>query len=94
MRAHAAVLLVSADFMASEFIANNELPPLLRNAEERGTRIIPLLVKPSRFARDASLKHFQAANDPKNPLVLLPHGEQERVLDGVAEEVERWMAAG
>ena len=93
-RATAAILLISADFMASDFITNNELPPLLRTAEERGTRIIPLIVKASRFARDNSLKHFQAANDPKLPLTLLPSGEQEAVFDSVAEEVERWMAAG
>jgi hypothetical protein len=93
-KATAAVLLVSADFMASDFIINNELPPLLRSAEERGTRIIPLLVKPSRFSRDSTLKHFQAANDPKRPLALLPHGDQELILDSVAEEIERWISAG
>ena len=89
-----AILLISADFMASEFIINNELPPLLKGAEERGTRIIAIIVKPSRFARDANISHFHAANDPKHPLVLLSFGEQEAILDSVAEEVERWMAAG
>lgn len=93
-RATAAILLISADFMASDFITNNELPPLLKGAEERGTRIIPIIIKPSRFARDANISHFHAANDPKRPLVLLSFGEQEVILDSVAEEVERWMAAG
>ena len=87
-RATVAILLVSADFLASDFITDNELPPLLKNAEERGTRILPLIVKPCRFTRDRNLRHFQAINDPKHSLVLLPQGEQEVLYDRVAAEVE------
>lgn len=93
-RATVAILLVSADFLASDFITDNELPPLLRNAEEKGTRIVPLIVKPCRFARDKNLRHFQAINDPKRSLILLPPGEQEVLYDQVAVEVERWLQRG
>jgi predicted nucleotide-binding protein len=88
-RATVAVLLVSADFLASDFITDNELPPLLRSAEKRGTRIIPLIVKPCRFTRDKNLRHFQSLNDPKLSLVLLSAGKQEVYYDRVAAEVER-----
>jgi len=84
-----AVLLISADFLASDFITQNELPPLLRKAEDRGTRIIPLLVKPSRFTRDKSLRHFQAVNTPEHALILLPEGERELYYDKVAAEIEK-----
>lgn len=89
--ASAAILVISADFLASDFIIDNELPSLLKNAEERGTRIIPLIVKPCRFARDKTLRHFQAINDPKQTLALLPHAEQEILYDQVANEVENWL---
>jgi hypothetical protein len=90
-RATVAVLLVSADFLASDFITDNELPPILRRAEERGTRIVPLIVKPCRFARDKDLRHFQAVNDPRHSLALLSQGEQEVLYDRVAAEVEKWL---
>jgi hypothetical protein len=93
-RATVAILVVSADFLASDFITENELPPLLRSAEEKGTRIVPLIVKPCRFTRDKNLRHFQAINDPKKSLVLLPFGEQEVLYDKVAIEVERWLQKG
>jgi hypothetical protein len=88
-RSNAAILLISADFLASDFISQNELPPLLIKAQEMGTRIIPLILKPCRFARDKSLKPFQAINDPARPLVLVEEGEQEAVYDKVAAEIEK-----
>lgn len=88
-RANVAILLVSADFLASDFITENELPPLLRNAEDQGTRIIPLIVKPCRFTRDKNLRHFQSLNDPKESLILVDEGEQEAYYDRLASEVEQ-----
>lgn len=88
-RSGVAVLVISADFLASEFIVNDELPPLLRNAENRGVRIIPIIVKPCRFVRDAKLRHFQAVNRPEDALILLSEGEREAIYDKLANEVER-----
>jgi hypothetical protein len=89
--ARAAILLVTADFLASDFIVENELPPLLHNAESKGTSVIPLIVKPCRYTRDASLRRLQAINDPAQPLLSLNEVEQERVLDSVAIAVEKAM---
>jgi len=47
--ARVAILLASADFMASEFIQTNELPQLLAAAENAGIRIVPIILKPCRF---------------------------------------------
>ena len=87
-RARVAVLLISADFLASDFIVDNELPPLLEKAESEGTRVIPLIVKPCRFARDKGLNMFQAVNNPDTPLVTLPESQQELIYDRVSELIE------
>jgi nucleoside 2-deoxyribosyltransferase len=88
-RARVAILLISADFLASDFIVDNELPPLLAKAESQGTRIIPVIIKPCRFTRDKNLSRFQAINDPSSPLINLPEGEQEDVYNRISETVER-----
>ena len=89
--ARVAILLVSADFLASEFIVDNELPPLLAAAEAEGTCIIPIVVKPCRFARDKNLSVFQAINDPRAPLLKMEMAEQEEIYDRVSELVESYM---
>lgn len=83
-----AILLISADFLASDFIASNELPPLLHAAEEDGAIIIPVIVSPSIFLRMEKLARFQAVNDPSKPLVNMTRGEQEAVFVKLAELVE------
>ena len=82
-----AVLLVSADFLASDFIAADELPPLLDAAEKEGVIILPLLLSPSRFLR-TKLSHFQAVNSPSELIINMSKGEQEAVLVKLTEIIE------
>jgi hypothetical protein len=89
-KARVAILLISADFLASDFIVNNELPPLLKAAEAEGTRIIPIIVKPCRFSRDRSLSSFQSINEPKHPLIKMEYYEQEELYNKVSELVESY----
>ena len=42
--ARVVVLLISADFLASDFIEREELPPLLAQAKQQGARIIPVII--------------------------------------------------
>lgn len=87
-RVQVAVLLISADFLASDFIATNELPPLLQAAKDRGVLILPVIVKPSRFLRDSALSRFQAVNDPTRPLSGLSEHEREMVFADLAARIE------
>jgi hypothetical protein len=82
--AFASVLLVSADFLASSFVQDYELPRLLRRAREEGMVILPVIVGPCLFA-SSDLAEFQTVNDPKMPLSMNP--QSEAVLVQVAESV-------
>ena len=64
--AKVAVLLLSSDFLASDFIAENELPPLLAAAKEQGVTILPVLVQPCAY-NDMGLSKFQAVRVPDIP---------------------------
>lgn len=65
-QAEAAVFLVTGNFLASDFIQREEVPTLLRRAEDEGVQILWIAVEP--HAPDHLLTPFQAVNDPQRPL--------------------------
>jgi hypothetical protein len=85
--AEVAVLLVSADFLASEFIVTHELPLLFDAAATGAVRVIPVVVSPCRYEQTRTLSDFQSVNDPRRPLTSLGRSEQEAVFVTVSEEV-------
>lgn len=82
-----AVLIISADFLASDFIRTDELPPLLKAAEEEGALILSIIASPSLFSYNPDLSQFQTVNDPSRPLLSLSSGEQEEVFMRVARAI-------
>lgn len=85
----AAVLLVSPEFLASDFIAQDELPSLLTAAQQSGTRIFPVILSASRYLHMPSLSQFQAVNDPSKGLIGLSRTKQDAILVRVSESIER-----
>lgn len=75
----AAILVVSADFLASDFVMNQEVPMLLRSAESRGTAVIPLIVGPCLFTQSV-LGCFQPINSPEDPLSKLSPHKRDEIL--------------
>lgn len=83
-----AVLLISADFLASDFVRDTELPALLRAAETDGATVLPIIISPCRFTRDKALSRFQTINAPSRPLSAMSRHEQEELLVKLTNTVE------
>jgi len=89
--AKVALLLVSSDFLASEFVTNSELPQLLAAAEEEGLRILWVPVRPS-LVRRTPISAYQALGDPGRPLARMDPVEQEEALVEIALAIEMALA--
>ena len=82
-----AIFLVSADFFASDFIFDEELPPLLE-AEKRGeVKVLPVILSPCPFS-DSELASFQAVNTPDTPLKQMSSTKRDAVLHNVVKNIK------
>jgi hypothetical protein len=86
--AKVAVLLISADFLASDFIHSNELPPLLSAAESEGVVILQIVLSPCRFEETESLSQFQSVNPSSKPLGMMTKANQEAIFVKVSKIIE------
>lgn len=85
--ADVAILLVSADYLASDFIRTRELPLISQAARDRDLKVLPVLVSPSRFESVEDIARFQAVNNPKTTLKRVSVWQQEAIFVRVAEAV-------
>lgn len=80
--ARIAVLLVSQNFLASHFITQNELPPLLRAASDEGVTIFWIYLS-SCLYEQTEIRTYQAAHNVSRPLDRLSKPERQAVLSEV-----------
>ena len=84
-KARVAVLLVSPEFLASDYVARVELPAILVRA--RGDLIVFwIAIRPS-YWEATPLREIQAAHDPHRPLSTLSRAKQDEVLVEIAKKL-------
>jgi TIR domain len=82
-----AVFLVTQDFLNSDFIQHQEMPPLLERAAREGVKIYWIAVG-SCTVEDSVLYQFEAANDPKKPLEMLPKAKRNQVMVDIYKKIK------
>jgi hypothetical protein len=88
-RAKVAVLLVSPDYLASDFINQQVLNPLLKAAEKEEASIFWLPIKHSLY-QYTELRDYQPLVDPSKPLSMRHHAYvDEALVDVVRKIMER-----
>lgn len=101
-KASAVVLFVSPAFLESDYIANHELPVLLKRVKEKGVPVFQLLLSPCMDAEtrfkypdpksgpyEFTLRSIQAANPPSKTMIEMTEAEQNRVMLDVARQIKQ-----
>lgn len=87
-----AVLLITPEFLASDYIADRELPCILAEQERGHLKVVPIVVRPSVIAETA-LSKLQAAEDLKRPLSSLEKDKCDQELVAVCTKIKKMMQA-
>ncbi len=84
-----AVMLVSPDFLASDFIHEHELAPFLRDAEAGGVKILWVMIRDCAW-KETPLKHYQAVvSPPDKPFASIAKAKRDTAWRMVCEEIGR-----
>jgi hypothetical protein len=79
---------VSPDFLASDFIHEHELGPLLEEAEQGGVKILWVPIRDSVYRR-TPLKNYQAVLSPDTPLAAMTEAKRDQAWVRICVEIEK-----
>jgi hypothetical protein len=83
-----AVLLVTKDFLASEFIHEHELTPFVKEAEKGNVCIIWIPVRACAY-KETPLRNYQAAIGPDKPLANMKKADRDKAWVKVCDEIKK-----
>jgi hypothetical protein len=86
------ILLLSADFLASDFIISNELTPLLRAAEDDGAVILSVILRPCLYDVIDELGQYQTMNPGNVPLLKMEAMQREELYVNLVRQTKRILA--
>ncbi len=87
-----AVLLVTQEFLNSDFIQKEEVSSLLAKAQQKGLKIFWIPVKYS-TVKHSVLEKYQAAYDPEHPLEMLDEAHQNKAMVEICEKIRTALAS-
>jgi len=86
-QARVAILLISVNFLTSDFILNKEVPRLLERRESEGVTVIPVIAKACAWKRVDWLAKMNVRPQNGEPIWGGESGRVDRMLAAIAEEV-------
>jgi hypothetical protein len=86
-QADLAVILVSPDALASDYIVDKELGAMIRRQREGQLVVVPVLLRSSPWTAIEGFAELQFANSPSKPLAELSAAERDVVLAQIAERI-------
>ncbi|MBK8455110.1 MAG: SUMF1/EgtB/PvdO family nonheme iron enzyme [Thiofilum sp.] len=89
-QARVAILLVSADFLTSNFIARQEIPKFLERRKHDGLKVVPVVIRPCAWTRVRWLASLQGATVDNQPLARYTIGSHDcdEALTRIVEKVD------
>jgi hypothetical protein len=93
LQTNVAVLLVTPAFLASDFIHEHELGPLLIGAERGGVTILWVPIYASAYKQTA-LEKYQAVLDPNKPLGSFSKAKRDEAWVKICEEIGKAVKEG
>ena len=81
-------MLISDDFLTSDFICNKEIPTLLERREREGVRVVPLIVESCPWQAVGWLSAIQGGSRDNVVLAGLSNHQQNEVLTNLALRIK------